>query len=643
MVKVKIDAFKIRKLFRSSVPKLRMYLDIELFRPEHGDIGVLDFRLACTIYEHFNPETIKTQLEKKHFWNIEDLALYILSKTQKKTSLNIYTHNAEFDVWASGILPILAKFSWVLKFFYAQGSTFLLVCKKEGASIWFISSTNYYPFKLKTIGDLLHFPKLDTDVFTEDEEDLLTYCERDTEIVRKAMNEWFNFIKKGGYGGYALTIPSQAFKAFRCRFYEYTIYPHKNEGMKTLERRSYFGGRTENFYQGEFSSGPFSKLDVNSMYPNVMKNNSFPTKLFDIFGEISIEHLKKILEIYLVIAEVVINTDERVYPVRFNNKVLFPVGEFKAVLCSEGLSYAISKGHLVKIIKGGMYEGRFIFRSYVDHFYPLKIQAKKSGDTLHLVQVKLMLTSLYGKFGEHHNLYEKREEFTGPDCYRRIVTATGEGIIGIETKLLNLVQSPTGEEDTGHTFYAICAHVTEYARFFLWRLFQRIGLKRIYYCDTDSLIIRKKYLYLIKDLLDDWRLGSLQNEGESDSIILKAPKWYKFGDTWTRKGLPASAIEIGINTWKYNTFEKSATMIKKGLSSGIIRKEVTKTFSFEITKGKVNEFGQIAPFRLPYDVRLLHSSTLNLQALFCPPGLNYSNLFVWLSFLLKLLSGYSLV
>lgn len=641
MVKVKIAAFKIKRLFRATVPKLRMYLDIELYPPKYGDVGILDFRLACTVYERFDPTTKKSYPEKKHFWKLEDLSLYILSKTQKKTSLNIYMHNAEFDVWASGILPTLTKAGWVLKFFYAQGHTFLLVCKKEGASIWFISSTNYYPFKLKTIGDLIGLPKLDTNVFTEDEEELLTYCERDVEIVQKAMNGWFDFIKAGGYGGYALTIPSQAFKAFRCKFYEHTIYPHRNESMKKLERRAYFGGRTENFYQGEFRSGAFSKLDVNSIYPDMMRNNAFPTKLFDLFGEVSIEHLKKILEIYLVIGEVVVNTEERVYPIRFKHKVIFPVGEFKCVLCSEALLYAIKHNHIVKIIRGGMYEGRFIFKAYVDHFYPLKIAAKKDGKLLFLEQIKRMLTNLYGKFGEHHIIYDKKEEFDGPDCYRRVVTATGEGIIGVETKLLNLIQSPIGEEDTGHTFYAICAHVTEYARFMMWRIFQAIGMQRIYYCDTDSLIIRKKYLYLIKDFLHEFRLGALKNEGESESIILGAPKWYRFGGTWVRKGLPASARMTAINTWEYNTFEKSASMIKKGLVSGIIRKTVTKTYQLEVSKGKINEFGQISPFRLPFDALLLRPQGLDFQTLFFPPGLNYCNLVVWLSCVLRLLSSYS--
>lgn len=600
-----IKAHKIKGNCRSNIPRLRLYLDIETTKPDKGEVGLMNFRLACTIYENYDKHNITIREESQEFWNLGELALYILSKTQKKMRLNIYTHNAEFDVWASGILPILSQAKWILKFFYAKGMVFILCCKKDGASIWFISSTNYYPLSLAKLGKIFNLPKHDTNVFTTDKKLLVEYCRRDTEIVQCIMHSWFDFIQKGKYGGYALTIPAQAFKAFRHRFYEYSIYPHLEQDIKNMEKRSYFGGRTENFYKGEFKDGLFVKLDFNSNYAYVMKNNAFPTKLLDPFGSIETEHLSELLEINLAVADVVINTDERVYPVRTGKKVIFPIGLFKCTLCSEGLQYAIDKGHLVKIIKGAIYEGRFIFRKYVEHFFPLRLAAKKEGNKVRDTQLKLMQNALYGKFGENHITYENKEEYTGQDCYRRVVTAVEQGQIGVETKLLNLIQTPTGKEDTNHTFYAICSHVTEYARFLLWRIFLALGVDNVYYCDTDSIITKEKYLPLIDKFLDDEELGGLKKEGLSESVILEAPKWYKFGDVWTRKGLPKSATKINDNTWEYYTFEKCAGMMKKGLAEGIIRKSVHKTFQLEVTKGKLISGGKILPFELPFDALLL--------------------------------------
>lgn len=604
-MKREIHAHRIKGNARSNIPRLRLYLDIETSRPDKGEAGLMHFRLACTIFENYQPKHKTIREEKKHFWSLPELGLYILNKTQKKMRLNIYTHNAEFDLWASGLLPVLTQDKWQLKFFYAKGMIFILCCKKDGASIWFISSTNYYPMKLAKLGQIFNLPKLDTNVFTEDDNELLTYCRRDTEIVQCIMHSWFNFIKEGRYGGYALTIPSQAFKAFRHRFYEYPVYPHLEQDIKNMERRSYFGGRTENFYKGEFKDGPFVKLDFNSNYPFVMKNNAFPTQLLDPFGSIECRHLCELLDVNLAIADVVLNTDENVYPVRVGKKVVFPVGLFKCTLCSEGLEYALKKGHIVKIIKGAIYEGRFIFRKYVDHFYPLRLQAKAEGNKIRDIQLKLMHNSLYGKFGENHIRYDHKPEYTGQDCYRRIVTVAGEGQTGVETKLLNLIQTPSGKEDTNHTFYAICAHVTEYARFLLWKIFLKLGLDKVYYCDTDSIITKEKYLPLIDDFLDDHKLGGLKNEGTSESIILEAPKWYNFADEWVRKGLPKNAVRKDDNTWEYYTFEKSAGMLKKGLSEGIIRKSVQKTFELSVTKGKLTACGKIVPFHLPFDALLL--------------------------------------
>lgn len=600
-----IKAHKIKPNYRSNIPRLRLYLDIETNKPDKGEVGLMNFRLACTIFENYNKSNKTIREEIKHFWNLGDLALYILSKTQKRMRLNIYTHNAEFDVWASGILPALTKARWKMKFFYAKGMIFILCCKKDGASIWFISSTNYYPMSLSKLGQIFNLPKFDTDVFTEDNNLLLDYCSRDTQIVKVIMHSWFKFIQDGQYGGYALTIPAQAFKAFRYRFYEYMIYPHWEEDVKKLEKRSYFGGRTENFYKGKLKDGPFVKLDFNSNYAYVMQNNSFPTRLLDLFGSIRNDHLSELLEGNLTVADVVVNTNERVYPVRCGKKVVFPVGTFKCTLCSEGLQYAIDHKHLVRIIKGAVYEGRFIFRQYINHFFPLRLAAKAEGNTILDIMLKLMQNALYGKFGENHITYENKEEYTGQDCYRRVVTAAGCGQIGVETKLLNLIQSPTGKEDTNHTFYAICSHVTEYARFLLWRVFMALGMDNVYYCDTDSIITKERYLPLIADFLDDEKLGGLKNEGSSESIILEAPKWYKFAGEWTSKGLPKSAVQVEPNKWEYYTFEKSAGMMKKGLSEGIIRKKVRKTFTLDVTKGKLTSCGKIEPFVLPFDGLLL--------------------------------------
>lgn len=566
---------------------------------------MMPFRLACTSYERIDPRTKTTRPENKHFWDIDGLSNYILSKTQPKRTLYVYTHNAEFDVWASEILEVLTIENWKLRFFHAKGMIFLLAVVKEGRVIWFISTTNYYPFSLSYIGKMLGLPKLDTDVFTDNSEALLAYCRRDVEIVRLAMHSWFDFVKSNNYGGYALTIPSQGLKAFRHRFYEYPIYPHHETDIQDLERRSYYGGRVETFYKGEYKKGPFVKLDFNSIYPYVMQQNSYPTKLVDTFTDIGTDKLSDLLKTHNVVAEVVILTKEPVYPIRLKNKVLFPIGLFKTVLCSGSLSYALRRKNIVRVIRGAMYEARFIFRQYVNHFYPQKALAKLDDNRILLTQVKLMMNALYGKFAEKHTVYNKEEQYEGPTCYRRLILIHGKGSPGVETKLINLIQTPVGEKPSNHMFVAVSAHVTDYARLLLYQTMKKVNRKYVYYVDTDSLIIPASRLNKIKDLLSDDRIGRLKNEGESDEIILEAPKWYRFAGEWTTKGLPKNARKIAHDTWEYESFEKAVTSIKHGRVKGIKRIKTVKTFSLDCNKGKLQLNGRIFPFVLPHDVSLI--------------------------------------
>jgi len=596
---------KIKPNFRSNIPCLRLYLDIETSKPGDEKIATMDFRLACTIYENVDSRTITLREEKRHFWDYVSLGEYVLSKTQDKKKLYIFAHNADFDVWSSGILPILTQAKWVKTFDHINGMQFIMSVKKEKRKIIFISSTNYYPFKLKDLGKMFGLPKLDTDVFTEDDALLLTYCQRDVEILQKIMHSWFDFLKKGKYGGFALTLGSQAFKAFRHRFYDYPIYPHLEEDVKLLERKAYFGGRTENFYKGDFNHGKFAKLDFNSNYAFIMKNNSFPTKLVDVFENITLDHLAGILDTQLAIAEVVLNTSQNLYPIRFNKKIIFPIGEFKTTLCSGSLLYALKHNHIVRINKGSSYEGRFIFKSYINHFFPKRIEAKITKNKALEAQLKLMQNTLYGKFAERHTIYETREEFEGDDCYRRKVYESDRHQNGMETKVLNLVKSVVGYKDSNHTLVAISAHVTDWARLLLWDAFLRLKKGMVYYCDTDSIIIRKKYLYLILPLIHENRLGALKIEEFSDFINILAPKVYTFNEKLTHKGLPKNHTKDKDGVHHYSSIVKSTTLQKRGVVQGAQVEKHIKTFRYDVTKGKINEYGKISPFVLPDDADLL--------------------------------------
>ncbi|GAH94157.1 unnamed protein product, partial [marine sediment metagenome] len=78
---------------------------------------------------------------------------------------------------------------------------------------------------------------------------------------------------------FSITKASQAFCAYRFRFMDHKIYIHNDVTVQNLERSAYIGGRVECFRLGKIPGKQFVSMDINSMYPFVMKAEKYPYEL----------------------------------------------------------------------------------------------------------------------------------------------------------------------------------------------------------------------------------------------------------------------------------------------------------------------------------------------------------------------------
>ncbi|GAI16839.1 unnamed protein product, partial [marine sediment metagenome] len=175
-------------------------------------------------------------------------------------------------------------------------------------------------------------------------------------------------------------------------------YTSNKEAIK-LERDSYKGGRVECFYLGELKNDNYYMLDVNSLYPFVMRNNMYPVRYVKIRHNISRTALNTYLDNRAACAQVFIETAVPVYAVR-RARCIFPVGRFWTVLTTPELKYALAKGHIKQVGDCVIYKQASIFKSYVDKFYAMRQDFRSAGTAEYEELCKKMLNSLYGKFGQ---------------------------------------------------------------------------------------------------------------------------------------------------------------------------------------------------------------------------------------------------
>ena len=285
-------------------------------------------------------------------------------------------------------------------------------------------------------------------------------------------------------------------------------------------RKSYYGGRTEIFKTyGE----NLNYYDINSLYPYVMHKYKMPV------GVPRLTYAMRVHEFGIAHAQVYVPEHIKVpvLPYRSESgKLIFPTGRFSGWWCTPELKKAVEIGCKVKIIKGYLFEQEHLFKGYIEDLYKIK-QNSKSGSVDYITS-KLLMNSLYGKFGQRR---ERQQVIINPEDTTGLEPLDFEGVSGMYLK--------KGFSQACHIVPAISSMITCYARLHLYEFLSKC---EPYYCDTDSIIT--KYVLETSPLL-----GAMKLEEEIKQGIFLLPKMYalttKNGEYIKSKGFAKSKFTFG--------------------------------------------------------------------------------------------------
>lgn len=539
----------------------------------------------------------------------------------KKSSVTIYGHNIMYDLIATGGIPVLLKEGFHVTNFFEKGLTFILQMRKTRKyhnrkgeekeavikTLNFVSTTNYYVDTLKRIGDAFSLEKLEYDYNQGKIKEGITYCRRDVEICMTAMETFIDFITENNLGPLAKTAPGQSFNAYRARFMPVPLYLHDHNLSFSLERNAYYGGRVECWRIGEFyAPEKFYGYDINSMYPHVMKNNHYPVKLVSYRKRNSLADIQSCLAGgQLIIGQFIINTNRPYFPVNLKGNLIFPVGRFKTYLSTPEIQFAIERGLIEDIGECAIYEAADIFSEYVNYFYQKRLEAKQKKDRIHDLLYKLFLNSLYGKFGQKTENWQRIGD-APPEQIK------AETIINLATgkaesyKIFGGSVFKKGEEtEAFNSFCAIAAHVTAYARQELLRYIELAGWENILYMDTDSLFVTKAGSANLQaaGVVDAKELGKMKLEKEAERIKILAPKDYEFAGVKRTKGIKKDSKRLDDHERKYEVeiWPRLNTFIREGNLSSYKNIKRIKVLSGDYNKGWVTSTGEVLPLEMDFD------------------------------------------
>jgi hypothetical protein len=578
-------------------PEHIIFFDIETTqRPlRNGDIAQ-DFRFGMALYwrrshrEHREREEWYTIESPERFWD------WVVSKLHGKCVLYLMSHNLNIDLVAVDAFRELPKRGYLLRSLYVKGMTKLIYFGNGRSTLKCLDNANWWRAPLAELGELVGYPKLDVNPLNASLEELAPYCKRDVEILYHLWRGWFNFIDDHDLGNWGATIGSQAMYAYRHRFMHHDIYVHDNPLAIYLERQAYHGGRVEPFWVGEWNGDVRHLVDVNSMYPYVMRNYDYPTALRSIVEGTSLDRLESAIKRHLVIADCDVEVSEPVYPLEDRLGAIYPLGRFRVCLTTPEVEYGLERGYIRQVHRMAVYRKAPIFRDYVDYFYPLKDKYTVEGNQVYRASVKMMLNCLYGKFGQRGS----KRKLVGscrPDlCRIETWIDAGDGRKGVTLWLGGSIIDIEETELSYNSFVAIAAHCTAYARMYLWSLIALAGIEHCYYCDTDSLIVDDVGLERLSPLLDDHRLGALKLEGSYSDGCIRGKKDYRLGNRIVLKGIPSSAVPISDNAYAFDLWPSIRGMLRNGDLSQYYIRPSTRTLSHRLYWGIRESSGRIRPY-----------------------------------------------
>lgn len=600
--------------FKNEMPREFIFFDVETHSKKIADDeNEAVLTMGWCVYQRFNPESGKyTTSEWHEFRTIDSFWNFVFDKARAKIKLYLFAHNAGgFDLMVLKFAESLEKAGYDCTKAVVECPPLIMsyqrvsnIVGKDNKAIFdrtiiLMDTLNFFRESLKSLGKAIGIEKMDYKDFEKPyNKQMSDYCKNDVLIISEAMRSYINFVNENNLGNFRPTTPSQAFNAFRHRFMPVkTLFCDCDMTGLELARQSYHGGRTEAFYIGKIK-GKFYTLDVNSMYPHVMKNNVFPVSLWVTRTKgLDYNEMAQYFNDYFIIADLVVNIKEPKIPyIDKQGRLIFPIGQFPTTICQPEIEL-LTKNEIVSVNKIAIYNKTFIFDKYVDEFYKLKTDYKKADNMVYSTLSKLFLNSLYGKFGQGGYVYKNTKTDSESDYYTEHVIDADTGEIRNIRHIGKLIQELQKEAESSESIPAIASAVTSYARVLFWNYLKQAGNKHCYYGDTDSFLVDPIGYKNLENKINDTELGMLKLEGKHSIIDIRGAKDYKKDNIEHIKGIRLnsdSTQKINDSEYIQDTFRSLKGALHDEDVNRMIIKRTTKHLSRKYTK-RIGNIGWLKP------------------------------------------------
>lgn len=422
------------------------------------------------------------------------------------------SHNLEYD------LPNLMKFCDFMYVDEIIKAPLMLRVSLLGTKHVLMNSLSYFKGNVASMGKLVGLKKLEGKKKSALNK---AYAIRDAQIVWAYMDMFQKRLVNDFGVPLSLSIGSIAMQVFRSRFLDRNEQATYNNPL--LVTSAYYGGRVEVFYRG-ITKGKVYVCDINSSYPNVMKNYEYPDTQF--LEKSRLKTHKFGVGKFRV--EVPPSVYTPVLPIKSSSgRLFFPVGIFEGYWTYAEIRKAISQGSKVLKEYDGVGTNATVrpFEEFISFFYDMRqkckaILSKDPGNLEAKFESELLkniMNNLYGKFCQHKAKTKMSRRPIPESILETTLGAYEEKRVG---SFWEYVQTESQAPKTANFLWGL--HVTAHARLELVKHLETVQQNggTLLYCDTDSIMFTGERAAKAMPVSNE--LGALSKESYDKGIFRQA-------------------------------------------------------------------------------------------------------------------------
>lgn len=582
------------------IPHNLVYLDTEgteSKHPEFSHVSLYHFKLACSQLWQFTKDgyrfrTATRHPSPQHFWD------YFLSLLSPKRITWLLAHNLAWDLTQIDFWEMARSKKILIDNYIIEDPPTIIWCDSMCGGFSIVDTFNYWRCSVDKMGQDIGIPKFEKPSEATSDDDWFNYCQRDVDIIARTHTSFCNTMLRDYRCPIKETAASQAWEIWHRHFAPVDICPHHNADIEAVERASYLGAKCEPKYIGEVK-GDVYILDVNSLYPYVMRDTKMPVEFLEHVKHFSLSDLRCIPSDRYVIADARIHADPVPIPIKTTRGIVYARGIFRQWFHEAELNLAASLGMSPTIHSALVYRAKPIFSEFVEHFFCKKLDAKRNDIKTEQVIDKTILNSLHAKYGQRKRSWVPsrkvkakkpygywwswNDEKDKYDIYRSMGWRVQESIPGGTSK---------------HSLLAIPGAVTSLARCYVYELERIAGRQNVYYVDNDELHVNAQGYWRLSraGLIHQDSLGKLKIKSHHSYMVYRGYKNYDADGTHVVCGLSKRADTVSDTTFLQDSFQSIEGMLASDPSSICVVRKTRFTLRSDFKRGILRRDGWIEPF-----------------------------------------------